>query len=65
MPLFLWEAIRASDAEKIAQGGGFSRRMSLMCAGNLVPPLAWRVWVWTGRPHWFDGYDRKEGEKMK
>ena len=62
IPLFIWEAYRASDLEKLAQGGGLSKSASLMFAGNLLSLLLWRVWVWAIRPEWFDGAEGKESE---
>ena len=55
IPLLLWEALRATDTEKLLGAGGFSRRAALASAFNLLPPLLWRVWVWKMRPHWFAG----------
>ena len=55
IPLFLWEALRTSDEAKAAGfwAGGLSRRSALMCAANLVWPLAWRIYVFRWRPEWF------------
>lgn len=66
IPLLLWEAFRASDQQKAAGvwAGGFSRQAALMCAANLVPLVLWRVYVFTVKPHWFEGVDGKsEGKK--
>ena len=62
IPLFIWEAYRASDVEKLARGGGFSRIAALVFAGNLMMLLLWRVWVWEFRPEWFDGSEEEKSE---
>ena len=53
IPLFLWEAFKASDQEKLERPGGLTRRAALLCAGVLIPPLAWRVFVFGWKEHWF------------
>ena len=55
IPLFLWEALRTSDEAKAAGhwAGGFSRGSALICAANLMWPLAWRIYVFRRRPEWF------------
>lgn len=53
IPLFLWEAFRASDRAKLEWQGGLTRRAALLCVGILTPPLAWRVFVFGWREHWF------------
>ena len=55
IPLFLWEAFRASDEAKAAGiwAGGFSRKYALMCVANLLWPIAWRIYVFGWRPEWF------------
>lgn len=65
IPLFLWEAYRATDNEKVLGAGGFSKKAALMCAANLLPPLAWRIWVWVWKPEWFaaSGYDKEKAGK--
>lgn len=59
IPLLLWEAYRATDSEKLVGAGGFSRNAALLSAANLVPPLAWRFWVWGWRREWFGRQERK------
>ena len=54
IPLFLWEAFRATDAEKVLSAGGFSRSSALFSVANLLALLIWRVWVWDYKPHWFE-----------
>ncbi len=55
VPLLLWEAFRASDQSKAAGvwAGGLSKRACLVSAANLVPVLAWRIYVFGVKPHWF------------
>lgn len=53
IPLFLWEAFRASDRDKLEWQGGLTRKAALLCAGMLIPPLAWRVFVFGWKEHWF------------
>ncbi|KAL9135944.1 MAG: hypothetical protein Q9175_002842 [Cornicularia normoerica] len=53
IPLFLWEAFRASDQDKLQWQGGLAKRAALLCAGMMIPPLAWRVFVFGWREHWF------------
>lgn len=61
--LFLWEAFREGAKEEI---GGFTKSASLVCAGNLVPFLAWRVFVFGWKGHWFgpQGSSGREKEKQ-
>ena len=54
IPLFLWEAFRATDAEKMLSGGGFSRSSALLSVATFLLLLIWRVWVWDSKPHWFE-----------
>ena len=61
IPLLLWEAFRATDAEKVLSGGGISKVAGILSATSLVPLLVWRAWVWQARPHWFE----QRGEKGK
>lgn len=51
IPLFLWEAFR----ERGPGGwrGGLTKPAALLCAGMMVPPLAWRIFVFGWREHWF------------
>ena len=65
IPLLIREAFRATDVEKTEQGWGFSQRAALTCAANLVPLVAWRLWVWFVRPEWFDGADSGVDRKIK
>lgn len=53
IPLFLWEAFRASDQDKLGWRGGLTKRAALLCAGMLIPLLAWRIFVFIWREHWF------------
>lgn len=64
--LFLWEAFRATDAEKALSGGGFSRMTALISVASLLPILMWRVWIWDYRPHWFgeSGEIAEKGKKQ-
>ena len=64
IPLFLWEAFRASDQAKLEWQGGFTRRAALLCVGLLTPPLAWRVYVSGWREHWF-GPEGGRGREKK
>ena len=66
IPLFLWEALRASDEAKAAGvwAGGLSRNMALTCAANSAAPLAWRAFVFGWRPQWFaHGKEKGKGRK--
>ena len=68
IPLLLAEAYRASDESKAAGvwAGGLSRSFCLMGAANLVPILAWRIYVFQLKPHWFgDATELKEKVKKK
>ena len=62
VPLLLWEAFRAGDAEKAMMGGGLGRRAALVEAGTLVPLVGWRGWVFGWRRWWFGG-GRKGGKE--
>lgn len=53
IPLFLWEAFRATDQAKLEWRGGLSRKTALLCAGILVLPLGWRAFVFGWKEHWF------------
>jgi len=55
VPLLLWEAFRASDQSKAVGvwAGGLGRRACLVSAANLVPLLAWRLYVFWVKPQWF------------
>lgn len=55
IPLLLWEAFRATDASKAAgiRAGGLSRSFCLTATANLLPLLAWRVFVFQLKPQWF------------
>lgn len=33
--------------------GGLTRRVSLLCAGMLILPLGWRIFVFGRKEHWF------------
>lgn len=59
VPLLLWEAFRASDQSKAAGvwAGGLGRRACLVAALNLLPPLAWRIYVFWMKPHCFGDTD--------
>jgi hypothetical protein len=37
----------------IGEDSGFDNQMLLTAAGNLLPPLAWRIWCIQRRPAWF------------
>ncbi|KAL2041293.1 hypothetical protein N7G274_005675 [Stereocaulon virgatum] len=67
IPLFIWEAFRASDEAKAAGvwAGGLSRNMALTCAANLVAPIAWRIFVFAWKPQWFAGEDDKGKGRRK
>lgn len=68
IPLFLWEALRTSDEAKAAGfwAGGLSRRSAIICAANLMWPLAWRIYVFRRRPEWFAAGARSDkGEKQE
>ena len=58
IPLFFWEAFRERGQGEL---GGFTKGASLLCAGMLIPPLAWRVFVAGWREHWF----RPEGGRER
>ena len=64
IPLFLWEAFRAGDQDKLEWRGGLTRRAALLCAGLLVPPLAWRIFVFGWKKHWF-GPGRGRGQEKR
>ena len=55
IPLLLAEAYRAGDESKAAGvwAGGLSRSFCLMAAANLLPILAWRIFVFVFKPDWF------------
>lgn len=55
IPLLLWEAFRETDKSKAAGAwaGGLSRSFCLSAVANLVPVLAWRLYVFLWKPHWF------------
>lgn len=64
IPLLLWEAFRASDAQKVINGGGGWRREScLLCVGSLMPLLVWRGYLFMARPHWFGESDGRNLDK--
>lgn len=63
IPLFFWEAFRASDQDKLGWRGGLSRRTALLCAGMLVLPLAWRACVFGWKEHWFGPEGSREQGK--
>ena len=63
IPLFLWEAFRKSDQEGFEGRGGLTKGAALLCAGVLVPVLAWRVFVFGWREHWFGREGGREREK--
>ena len=64
IPLFLWEAFRASDLEKQqVWGGGLTRSAALLCTGMMIPPLAWRIFVFGWKEHWFGPEGGREREK--
>lgn len=67
IPLFLWEAFRASDRDKLEWRGGLTRGAALLCAGMLIPPLAWRIFVFGWQEHWFgpeSGRGRENGRPV-
>ena len=53
VPLLLWEAFRATDAEKVLSGGGFARSIALQSAASIGVFFGWRSWVWAFKPEWF------------
>ena len=61
IPLFLWEAFRAKDRLESAEG--LTRRAALLCAGMLSLPLAWRIFVFGWKEHWFGPKDSRGGDK--
>ncbi len=63
IPLFLWEAFRASDQDKLEWAGGLTRRAALLCAGMLTLPLAWRIFMFGWKEHWFGPKDSRGGGK--
>ena len=63
IPLFLWEAFRASDQDKLKWQGGLTRRAALLCAGMLVLPLGWRIFVFGWKGQWFEPGGRRAREK--
>lgn len=63
IPLFLWEAFRASDQAKLEWQGGLTRSAALLCVGILIPPLAWRMFVFGWREHWFGPPGGRGGEE--
>ena len=67
IPLLLWEAFRAEDGQKAAGvwAGGWTRKMSLVSAGNLVPFVAWRLYVFFVKPEWFNGDTTSGGQAKK
>lgn len=69
VPLLLWEAFRASDKSKAVGvwAGGLGRRACLVAAGNLVPLLVWRAYVFWVRPEWFGDMEdvREKGKKRE
>ena len=67
VPLLLWEAFRASDESKAAGvwAGGLSRNAALISAANLVPILAWRIYVFQFKPHWFGDTEDVVGKSKR
>ena len=53
IPLYLWEALRATDQIKAGGAGGLSRSFCLAVAAISGMFLAWRVFVARFKPHWF------------
>ena len=66
IPLLLWEAFRATDAEKMLSGGGIKRSSALSGVAIFLACLTWRFWVWDFKPHWFEqsGGDANKGKKL-
>ena len=62
IPLFLREAFREGAHGEL---GGLTQRAALLCAGALIPPMAWRVFVFTWKPHWFGRVGERERETTK
>ncbi|MCJ1272709.1 hypothetical protein MMC21_000496 [Puttea exsequens] len=64
-PLFMFEALRASDGSKSVGllAGGFSRKAALMYAATMILVLAWRVFVFAWRPQWFEGKEEQMKER--
>lgn len=58
--LFLWEAFRERSQEQL---GGLTKTAALLCAGMMVPLLAWRVFVFGWKQHWFRPESDREGER--
>ena len=66
IPLLLWEAYRADDESKAAEvwAGGLSRSFCLVAIASLAIVLAWRIYVFGLKSHWFG--DRGDmSEKIK
>lgn len=65
VPLLLWEAFRASDQSKAAGvwAGGLGRNTCLVSAANLLPPLAWRIYVFLVKPQWFGDMEDEASKK--
>ena len=57
IPLFLAEAFRATDAEKVMGSGGFSQKATLNSVASLAPLLLWRIYVSIWKPQWFGAYE--------
>ena len=64
IPLFLWEAFRERN-EKKARFGGLKPRAALLSAGALALPLAWRLFVFGWKDHWFGPKGVRLGGKKK
>ena len=62
IPLFFWEAFRTRGEEDL---GGFTQRAALLCARNLAPALAWRVFVLGWKEHWLRPGGGREGNKRE
>lgn len=58
--LFLWEAFRERSQEQL---GGLTKTAALLCVGMMVPLLAWRVFVFGWKEHWFRPQGDREGER--
>ena len=65
IPLFLWEAFRDSNRRGFERRGGLTQRAALLCAGMLIPPLAWRVFVFGWKEHWFGPRGSQGGRRRE
>jgi len=57
IPLFLYKGL------KNGEDSGFGDQFMIAAAGNLVPPLGWRIWCFWRRPEWFGLVKDGKGKK--